>query len=114
MPSRQPLVPADYAVWLTSPKSLNGLIGQQAAAQWPWFHLVTLQTIVTAGLSSSNLKYMRFFAQQWTDGLIGQQPADQLSCLLSRRGLAIGGACRLLPLRLAVGGSCLRAPPVLT
>ncbi len=30
------------------------------------------------GFSSSNLKYMRFFAQHCPDGLIGQQPADQL------------------------------------
>lgn len=30
------------------------------------------------GFSSSNLKYMRFFAQHCPDGLIGQQPAAQL------------------------------------
>ncbi|MEQ1636811.1 MAG: PDDEXK nuclease domain-containing protein [Methylococcales bacterium] len=30
------------------------------------------------GWSSSNLKYMRFFAQHCPDGLIGQQTADQL------------------------------------
>jgi predicted nuclease of restriction endonuclease-like (RecB) superfamily len=30
------------------------------------------------GFSSSNLKYMRFFAQMCPTGLIGQQPADQL------------------------------------
>jgi predicted nuclease of restriction endonuclease-like (RecB) superfamily len=30
------------------------------------------------GRSSSNLKYMRFFAQHCPDGLFGQQPADQL------------------------------------
>ena len=30
------------------------------------------------GWSSSNLKYMRFFAQHCPEGLIGQQPADQL------------------------------------
>ena len=30
------------------------------------------------GWSSSNLKYMRFFAQHCPNGLIGQQPADQL------------------------------------
>jgi predicted nuclease of restriction endonuclease-like (RecB) superfamily len=30
------------------------------------------------GFSISNLKYMRFFAQQCPSGLIGQQPADQL------------------------------------
>lgn len=30
------------------------------------------------GFSSSNLKYMRFFAQMCPDGRIGQQPADQL------------------------------------
>jgi predicted nuclease of restriction endonuclease-like (RecB) superfamily len=30
------------------------------------------------GLSTSNLKYMRFFAQQCPDRLIGQQSADQL------------------------------------
>jgi predicted nuclease of restriction endonuclease-like (RecB) superfamily len=30
------------------------------------------------GLSTSNLKYMRFFAQECPDLLIGQQPADQL------------------------------------
>jgi len=31
------------------------------------------------GFSSSNLKYMRFFAQMCPDLRIGQQPADQLS-----------------------------------
>lgn len=30
------------------------------------------------GFSASNLKYMRYFAQHCPDGLIGQQPADQL------------------------------------
>ncbi len=30
------------------------------------------------GWSSSNLKYMRFFAQHCPDGQFGQQPADQL------------------------------------
>jgi len=30
------------------------------------------------GLSASNLKYMRFFAQECPDRTIGQQPADQL------------------------------------
>ena len=30
------------------------------------------------GWSASNLKYMRFFAQHCPNGLIGQQPADQL------------------------------------
>jgi predicted nuclease of restriction endonuclease-like (RecB) superfamily len=30
------------------------------------------------GWSSSNLKYMRFFAQHCSDGQFGQQPADQL------------------------------------
>ena len=30
------------------------------------------------GLSTSNLKYMRFFAAECPDGLIGQQSADQL------------------------------------
>ena len=30
------------------------------------------------GFSSSNLKYMRFFAEKCPTGLIGQQPADQL------------------------------------
>lgn len=30
------------------------------------------------GFSASNLKYMRFFAEQCPAGLIGQQPADQL------------------------------------
>jgi predicted nuclease of restriction endonuclease-like (RecB) superfamily len=30
------------------------------------------------GFSSSNLKYMRFFAEKCPAGLIGQQPADQL------------------------------------
>lgn len=32
----------------------------------------------TKGFSSSNLKYMRFFAERCPDGKIGQQPADQL------------------------------------
>ena len=30
------------------------------------------------GFSSSNLKYMRHFAEHCQNGLIGQQPADQL------------------------------------
>ena len=30
------------------------------------------------GWSSSNLKYMRFYAQHCPEGLFGQQPADQL------------------------------------
>jgi hypothetical protein len=30
------------------------------------------------GYSSSNLKYMRYFAERCPNGLIGQQPADQL------------------------------------
>ena len=30
------------------------------------------------GFSVSNLKYMRYFAEQCPQGLIGQQPADQL------------------------------------
>lgn len=30
------------------------------------------------GSSSSNLKYVRFFAEMCSTGLIGQQPADQL------------------------------------
>jgi hypothetical protein len=30
------------------------------------------------GLSGSNLKYMRFFAELCPGGQIGQQPADQL------------------------------------
>lgn len=30
------------------------------------------------GFSSSNLKYMRYFAERCPNGLIGQQPADQL------------------------------------
>lgn len=30
------------------------------------------------GWSSSNIKYMRFFAQHCPDGQFGQQPADQL------------------------------------
>ena len=30
------------------------------------------------GFSSSNLKYMRFFAEKCPSGQIGQQPADQL------------------------------------
>lgn len=32
------------------------------------------------GWSSSNLKYMRFFAKNCPDGLLGQQPADQSPC----------------------------------
>ena len=31
----------------------------------------------TKGFSSSNLKYMRFFAEKCPPGLSGQQPADQ-------------------------------------
>ena len=33
------------------------------------------------GLSASNLKYMRHFASEWPDRVIGQQSADQLPWL---------------------------------
>ena len=35
-------------------------------------------------LSSSNLKYMRFFAQLCPQCQVGQQPADQLPCRMPR------------------------------
>ena len=42
------------------------------------------------GLSASNLKYMRFFAQECPKITIGQQPADQLSWFHGT-GSGIGG-----------------------
>jgi len=36
------------------------------------------------GFSSSNLKYMRFFAQMCPELRIGQQPADQLPAFTSK------------------------------
>jgi hypothetical protein len=48
------------------------------------------------GWSSSNLKYMRFFAQHCADGRFGQQPADQLPwfhvvTLLTKLEVCMGG-----------------------
>jgi predicted nuclease of restriction endonuclease-like (RecB) superfamily len=101
-------LPADYADWLTQLKSkifqarqraalavnaeLVGLYGQigreildrQAEQNWGAKVIDRLASDLKAafpdmrGWSSSNLKYMRFFAQHCPTGLIGQQPADQL------------------------------------
>jgi predicted nuclease of restriction endonuclease-like (RecB) superfamily len=101
-------LPADYADWLTQLKGkifqarqraalavnaeLVGLYGQigreildrQAEQNWGAKVIDRLASDLKAafpdmrGWSSSNLKYMRFFAQHCPTGLIGQQPADQL------------------------------------
>jgi predicted nuclease of restriction endonuclease-like (RecB) superfamily len=108
MPSSKPIILADYAHWLTSLKSRISSAQQRAALAvnqelvqlyhhigseilerqthqgWGAKAIDRLATDLRAafpemkGFSRSNLKYMRFFAQQCPNGLIGQQPADQL------------------------------------
>jgi predicted nuclease of restriction endonuclease-like (RecB) superfamily len=102
------VVPVDYAEWLTSLKgriagarqraalSVNQelvrlyhqigveILERQARQGWGAKVIDRLASDLRAafpemkGLSSSNLKYMRFFAQMCPDLRIGQQPADQL------------------------------------
>ena len=108
MPSSKSIIPADYANWLTILKSRIASAQQRAALAVNQelvrlYHqigseILERQTLQgwgakvidrlasdlreafpeMKGFSSSNLKYMRFFAQQCPSGLIGQQPADQL------------------------------------
>ena len=108
MPPSKSIIPADYANWLTILKSRIASAQQRAALAVNQelvrlYHqigseILERQTLQgwgakvidrlasdlreafpeMKGFSSSNLKYMRFFAQQCPSGLIGQQPADQL------------------------------------
>ena len=103
-----PLLPADYGAWLTDLKrriqgarqrallAANGeqirlyhdigreILGRQGAQGWGAKVIDQLSADLRAafpemkGLSASNLKYMRFFAQECPEFLIGQQSADQL------------------------------------
>jgi hypothetical protein len=108
MPSNNALIPLDYANWLTNLKSriagaqqraalsvnkeLIGLYHQigseilerQTSQGWGAKVIDRLASDLRAafpdmkGFSSRNLKYMKFFAQQCPNVLIGQQPAAQL------------------------------------
>ena len=103
-----PLLPADYGAWLTDLKrriqgarqrallAANGeqirlyhdigreILGRQGAQGWGAKVIDQLSADLRAafpemkGLSASNLKYMRFFAQECPEFLIGQQSADPL------------------------------------
>ena len=108
MPSSKFIIPADYAHWLSSLKTrISGaqqraalavnqdlvrlyhhigseILERQPRQGWGAKVIDRLASDLREafpemkGFSSSNLKYMRFFAQQCPSGLIGQQPADQL------------------------------------
>ena len=108
MPSNKSIVPADYAHWLTSLKSRiagaqqraalavnqelvrlyhhigSEILERQTRQGWGAKVIDRLASDLREafpemkGFSSRNLKYMKFFAQQCPDGLIGQQPAAQL------------------------------------
>lgn len=108
MPSSKTIIPADYAPWLVSLKSRIATSQQRAVLAVNqelvrlYHHIDTeilerqtrqgwgakvIERLASdlreafpemKGFSSSNLKYMRFFAQQCPGGLIGQQAADQL------------------------------------
>ena len=101
-------LPADYANWLTELKSrIAGarqrvalaanaqqiqlyheigcdILKRQASEGWGAKVIDRLSSDLRAafpdmkGLSSSNLKYMKFFAQECPDRQFGQQSADQL------------------------------------
>ena len=101
-------IPADYVVWLTDLKSrIQGarqrallaanheqirlyhdigkdILNRQGRQGWGAKVIDRLSADLRAafpdmkGLSASNLKYMRFFAQECPERLIGQQSADQL------------------------------------
>lgn len=101
-------LPADYADWLTSLKQrIRGarqrallaandeqirlyhdigrdILDRQSQKGWGAKVIEHISADLRAafpemkGLSASNLKYMRFFAQECPDRLIGQQSADQL------------------------------------
>ena len=102
------MLPSDYAEWLTSLKNrINGarqkvllaanheqirlyheigteILERQSRQGWGAKVIDRLSSDLREafpdmkGFSSSNLKYMRFFAQECPDGQIGQQSADQL------------------------------------
>jgi predicted nuclease of restriction endonuclease-like (RecB) superfamily len=108
MSKNVPILPADYPAWLTSLKQrIQGarqrallaanheqirlyheigrdILERQNQQGWGSKVIDRLSADLRAafpgmkGLSSSNLKYMRFFAQECPDFLIGQQSADQL------------------------------------
>lgn len=105
---REPIIPRDYADWLTSLKSrISGarqratiavnqelvrlyhqigteILDRQARHSWGTKVIDRLAADLREafpemkGFSSSNLKYMRFFAEKCPTRQIGQQPADQL------------------------------------
>lgn len=107
-PSKTLLLPADYAQWLASLKSQISGARQRAVLsanreQIRLYHRIGSEILERQqrqgwgakvigrlssdlqeafpemkGFSTSNLKYMRYFAEQWPTGLIGQQTADQL------------------------------------
>lgn len=102
------VIPIDYLQWLTSLKteirqarlkaslSVNRelihlywqigykIVQQRANQSWGTKVIEQLAKDLRAefpdmtGLSHSNLKYMARFAETWPDGVIGQQPVDQL------------------------------------
>jgi len=108
MTSSKFIIPADYAHWLSSLKTrISGaqqraalavnqelvrlyhhigseILERQTRQGWGAKVIDRLASDLREafpemkGFSSSNLKYMRFFAQQCPSGLIGQQAADQL------------------------------------
>jgi predicted nuclease of restriction endonuclease-like (RecB) superfamily len=103
-----PTLPSDYGDWLASLKQLirgartraalganaeqirlyheigRDILERQSGQGWGAKVIDRLASDLRAdfpkmkGLSASNLKYMRFFAQECPERLIGQQPADQL------------------------------------
>jgi predicted nuclease of restriction endonuclease-like (RecB) superfamily len=106
--AKESVIPRDYTNWLTSLKSRISSARQRATIAFNQELVRLYQHIGTEilerqtrqgwgakvidrlaadlraafpemkGFSSSNLKYMRFFAEKCPTGLIGQQPADQL------------------------------------
>ena len=102
------VLPADYAAWLISLKRQIASARQRAVfvaneEQIRLYHYIGRDILLRQnhqgwgakvidrlsadlraafpdmkGLSASNLKYMRFFAQECPESTIGQQPADQL------------------------------------
>ena len=106
--NKLPTLPPDYALWLTDLKQRIQGARQRAllsanAAQIQLYHSIGRDILerqsqqgwgskvidrlasdlraafpAMKGLSATNLKYMRFFAQECPDLLIGQQSADQL------------------------------------
>ena len=123
MPDSDLAIPSGYADWLTSLKThISGarqratlavnqelvrlyhhigteILERQTRQGWGARVIDRLAIDLRAafpemkGFSSSNLKYMRFFAQMCPACLIGQQPADQLPC----QGVAITNFDRHLP-----------------